>query len=361
MGRSSSALPLAVMFGVAVVDALTGPAYNLLPVYAAGPAIAAARGSIRNVAAMGAVAILLCLLFAAKAHRFGALRMYVALVAIVYVTLAAVYAAWSRQRTESRLLDVQEVAETLEDVLFVPLPAVIGPVRLGASYVSASRATRVGGDLYDAVPSPYGVRLVIADVQGKGLQTVRCAAVVLAAFREAGHETEDLADIARRVEAALDRRTDGRRFVTGILAQISPAGHLLMLNHGHPPPLLRTHDGRIRSVEADETVPPFGLSALAEPVQDSVTRLTLHAGDRLLFYTDGLSEARNGEGRFYPVGERVGPLLRGGSPQEALARVRTDVADFTGAPPDDDSALLLVELVPGAGGPEVRARDGRAA
>ncbi|GHG11927.1 PP2C family protein-serine/threonine phosphatase [Streptomyces zaomyceticus] len=344
VGRSPSALPLAMMLGIAVVDASTGSEFNLLPVYAAGPAIAAARGPVRNVVAMGGIAIALCLLFAAKADRFGALRMYVALVAIVYVTLAAVYAAWARQKTERRLVDVQEVARTLEDVLFVPLPSEIGPVRLGASYLSASRATRVGGDLYEAMPSPHGVRLVIADVQGKGLQTVRCAAVVLAAFREAGHELEDLTELGLRIEAALDRRTDGQRFVTGILAQISPAGHLLMLNHGHPPPLLLTRDGRISSVEADETVPPFGLSALAAPVQDSVTRLTLHAGDRLLFYTDGLSEARNSEGQFYPVSERAGPLLKQGSPQEALSRIRTDVADFTNAPSEDDSALLLVEF-----------------
>ncbi|MDQ0306779.1 serine phosphatase RsbU (regulator of sigma subunit) [Kitasatospora herbaricolor] len=337
---------MAVMLGVAVMDAFTGSEYNLLPVYAAGPAIAAARGTIRNVVAMGAVAICLCILFAAKAGRFGALRMYVALVAIVYVTLAAVYAARSRQKTESRLLDVQEVAQTLEDVLFVPLPSAIGPVRLGASYVSASRATRVGGDLYEAAPSPHGVRLVIADVQGKGLQTVRCAAVVLAAFREAGHEREELAEVGHRIEAALDRRTDGRRFVTGILAQISPDGHLQVLNHGHPPPLLLTHDGRISFVEADEPVPPFGLSTLAGPFQATVTRWTLCAGDRLLFYTDGLSEARDSEGRFYPVSERAGPLLKEGSPQEALDRVRTDVAEFTRAPSDDDSALLLLEFTP---------------
>ncbi|MFE1734189.1 hypothetical protein ACFW6X_29255, partial [Streptomyces bacillaris] len=124
MVRSPAALPLGVMLGVAVVDASTGPEYNLLPVYAAGPAIAAGRGSIRNVVAMGCVAALLCLLFAAKADRFGELRMYVALVAIGYVTLAAVYAAWVRLRTERRLVDVQEVARTLEDVLFVPLPPV---------------------------------------------------------------------------------------------------------------------------------------------------------------------------------------------------------------------------------------------
>ncbi|WP_405628687.1 PP2C family protein-serine/threonine phosphatase [Streptomyces sp. NBC_01174] len=350
MVRSPAALPLGVMLGVAVVDALTGPEYNLLPVYAAGPAVAAGRGSIRNVVTMGGVAALLCLLFAAKADRFGELRMYVALVAIAYVTLAAVYAAWVRLRTERRLVDVQEVARTLEDVLFVPLPPVLGPVWIGASYVSASRATRVGGDLYKAVPSPYGVRLVIADVQGKGLGTIRCAAVVLAAFREAGPEYEDLTEVGRRIESALKRSTDGQRFVTGILAQISPDGQLLAFNQGHPAPLLRTADGGIRFVEPDEPVPPFGLTGLAGSgdVLDSVTRLALRPGDRLLLYTDGLSEARDRDGRFYPVGERAGPLLGEGSPEEALRRVRADVAAFTGAVPDDDSALILVEFAPRA-------------
>ncbi|GHF77532.1 PP2C family protein-serine/threonine phosphatase [Streptomyces filamentosus] len=350
MVRSSAALPLGVMLGVAVVDALTGPEYNLLPVYAAGPAIAAGRGSIRNVVTMGGVAALLCLLFAAHADRFGALRMYVALAAIAYVTLAAVYAAWIRLKTERRLVDVQEVARTLEDVLFVPLPPVLGPVRIGASYVSASRATRVGGDLYKAVPSPYGVRLVIADVQGKGLGTIRCAAVVLAAFREAGPEYEDLTEVGRRIESALKRSTDGKRFVTGILAQISPDGQLLAFNQGHPAPLLRTADGGIRFLEPDEPVPPFGLTGLAGSgnVLDSVTRLALQPGDRLLLYTDGLSEARDRDGRFYPVAERAGPLLDEGSPEEALRRVRADVAAFTGAVPDDDSALILVEFAPGA-------------
>ncbi|MFF1256322.1 PP2C family protein-serine/threonine phosphatase [Streptomyces sp. NPDC058321] len=349
MAASPSALPLAVMLGIAVVDTATGPTFNLLPLYATGPAIAAARGSLRNVLLMGGVAVALCVAFAAKADRLGALRMYVALAAIAYVTLAAVYAAQARLRTERRLVDVQEVANTLEDVLFAPLPPTIGPVRLAASYISASRATRIGGDLYEAVPSLHGVRLVVADVQGKGLETVRCAAVVLTAFREAAPDVVDLADVSHRIESAMDRRTDGERFVTGLLAQVDPDGHLIVFNHGHPAPLLLTSDGRIELVEPAVPVPPFGLTALAGSShrQDNFTRVTLHAGDRLLLYTDGLSEARNSAGRFYPVSERAGPLLREASPETALGRLRADVAAFTGAPPDDDSALLLVEFAPG--------------
>lgn len=173
--------------------------------------------------------------------------------------------------------------------------------------------------------------------------------MVLTAFREAAPDVVDLADVSHRIESAMDRRTDGERFVTGLLAQVNPDGHLIVFNHGHPAPLLLTSDGRIELVEPAVPVPPFGLTALAGSShrQDNFTRVTLHAGDRLLLYTDGLSEARNSAGRFYPVSERAGPLLREASPETALGRLRADVAAFTGAPPDDDSALLLVEFAPG--------------
>lgn len=343
---SPRGLPLAVMLGTAVLDAVTGPQYNLLPVYAAGPAIASARGPVRDVAAMGGLAVLLCLVFAWKADRFGHLRMWVALFAIAYVTLASAYAAWARLRVERRLIDVRDVARTLEDVLFTPVPPVVGPVRLGTSYVSAGRATRIGGDLYDVEECSGGVRVVVGDVQGKGLETVRCASVVLTAFREAAPGVRELSEVGGRIEAALERRTDGTRFVTAILAEIGRDGGLLVHNYGHPPPLLRTRDGEVVAVASGEPGPPFGLTALTGPagLRDSVTRATLHVGDRLFFYTDGLSEARDDEGRFYPVRERVTPLLTADEPEDVLRLVRADVAAFTGAPPDDDSALLLVEF-----------------
>ncbi|TRV77237.1 serine/threonine-protein phosphatase [Streptomyces sp. 130] len=334
------------MLGTAVVDAVTGPEYNLLPVYAAGPALASARGPVRNVAVMGGLALALCLLFAWKGDRFGNLRMWVAVAAILYVTLASAYAARARRKVERRLIDVGDVARTLEDVLFTPVPPELGPVRLGTSYVSAGRATRIGGDLYDVEPWSGGVRLVVGDVQGKGLEAVRYASVVLTAFREAAPGAGQLAEVGRRIEAALERRTDGRRFVTGILAQLGADGGLLVYNHGHPPPLLLPREGEAVAVASDEPVPPFGLTALTGPadLRGSVARTTLRVGDRLFFYTDGLSEARDDEGRFYPVHERVTPLLATGEPEEALRRVRADVAAYSGGPPDDDSALLLLEF-----------------
>ncbi|MFE3431173.1 PP2C family protein-serine/threonine phosphatase [Streptomyces sp. NPDC059171] len=343
---SPNLLPVATMLGIAAVDAATGSMYVLLPVYAAGPAIASARGTVRSVTLMGAAAAVLCLLSAWKTGRYDDLRLPVALTAIAYVTLASAYAARSRRKIEQSLVDVREVARTLEDVLFTPVPPTIGPVRIGASYVSANHATRIGGDLYDVEPFPGGLRLVIADVQGKGLGTVRCASVALAAFRESAPSAHALTDVGLRIEQALERRTDGERFVTGILAQIGTDGSLLVFNHGHPPPLLLPRAGRPMPVESDEPVPPFGLAVLTgtTDLRDSVTRLTLNPGDRLFFYTDGLSEARNSTGHFYPVHERVPRLLKSGTPEEALDLIRADVATFTSGPPDDDSALLLMEF-----------------
>ncbi|MEG3627057.1 PP2C family protein-serine/threonine phosphatase [Streptomyces poriticola] len=345
---AANLLPVAVMAVVAVLDAAVGPSLGLLPVYAVGPALAAAHGTVRHVVAMGAVAGALCVTTGAVSGLIGHTRVYVALAAIVYVTLAGVYAARMRLRTEQQLVDVRTVADTLEDVLFSPVPAVIGPARIAACYTSAGKDTRIGGDLYEAVPSPYGVRLIIADVQGKGLGAVRGAAAVLAAFREAAADRDRLEEVGERIDSALERRTDGDRFVTGVLAQLSPAGEVVLINYGHPAPVLRRADGTLELVEPRAPAPPFGLTALADAEPSSV-RVPLSAGARLLFYTDGLSEARDPEGRFYPVVERVGDALAAPGLESALRLLRADVQAFSGRPGADDSALLLVEFAPGPG------------
>jgi serine phosphatase RsbU (regulator of sigma subunit) len=334
---------------VLVVDLLLGTDLGLLPVYAVGPALAAARGSVRSVLEMGVVATGLCLAAAAYSGSLGKVPANVALGAIAYVTLAASYVGARRLRTERELLDAREVASAVEAMLLPPLPPAPAPVELAASYVSASSAARVGGDLYGAVRVGDSVRVVVADVQGKGLDAVRSAAVVLSAFRESAPYVDSLTTVGTRIELALQRLTGSERFATAVLAEIGADGSVAVLNRGHPGPLLLrpAHPPKAPQV-LDAPVPelPFGLAALADaPESDpEPTRFTLEPGERVLFYTDGLTEARDAEGRFYPLLDRAAGPLSDPSPDAALRRLRADVALHTGAPPDDDSALLLVDF-----------------
>jgi serine phosphatase RsbU (regulator of sigma subunit) len=100
----------------------------------------------------------------------------------------AVAASSARKRREARLADVLRVAEVAQRAVLPDVPDRIGMIRLTAHYESAAREASLGGDLYAALPTSYGVRLLIGDVRGKGLEAVRLASVILGAFRERAHD-----------------------------------------------------------------------------------------------------------------------------------------------------------------------------
>lgn len=344
--RQPWALPVAAMGTVAVASTLAGPGFGLLPFYTAGPALAAARGTSRTVLGVSAVSTVLCLFSALIDSHFGNTRMLVALGGIAFVTAAGCYVSRVRRRTERDLVDVREVAEAVQDILVPPLPPQAGPISLTGSYLSATRAARVGGDLCQAVPFDDGVRVMIADVQGKGLDALHTAALVLHAFRDAARAPLGPREIQARVEEVLDARTDGERFVTGIIAEVRHDGTVDLLNCGHPAPLVRRTDGTLEFAPPREPAPPMGLACFAGPGSSGpvASRVVLAPGERMLFYTDGLSEARDGAGEFYPVLDRArGPLARPGA-DDALAHLRADVDRHTGGGGNDDSALLLLQL-----------------
>lgn len=341
-------LPGAAMACVVVVDHVTWRETSLLPLFSVGPALAAAYGTRRRVLLTGLAAVVLCALTALAHERLWSARSGVAQAAIVCVTAAAGYAAAARQHIERRLTAAQSVADTMQQVLLEPLPAVAGATELAGSYLSASDTAPVGGDIYDAVVLARGVRLMVGDVQGKGLPAVRVASVALSAFRESAPYVESLARIGERIGKALERRTDGERFVTCVLAEVGDDGTVEVLNCGHPPPLIRRQAGAVEFAEPDEPGPPLGLHALTgAPPGRSTFRLA--PGDQALFYTDGLSEARDQAGDFYPLPARAGALLDA-PPREALRLLREDTARYVRGPVGDDSALLIVRRARHAAG-----------
>ena len=335
-------LPFLIMGAVTLTDALTGPQTGLVPLLSLGPAFAAVFQGLRNTVLIGVAALVLCALDAAFEAGVSFQEEVLAVTTVAGVTVAAVIAGVARERRERELADVRTIAEIAQQVMLRPVPPGASPVRFAVCYLSAAARAQIGGDLYEVMPGADGTRLIVGDVQGKGLAAVQTAAAVLGAFRAAAEEDPArLETIACRIETSLRRQLPGEEFVTAVLGLVSPDGaKVSLLACGHPAPLLIPADGPPRPAGALSPGLPLGLADLADVPRD-VTTIALSPGDAMLFFTDGVSEARDKGGAYYPLLESCG-TLDFQDPDAALEWLRQDVLRHVGHPLDDDAALLLL-------------------
>ncbi|MEV0584553.1 PP2C family protein-serine/threonine phosphatase [Nonomuraea sp. NPDC050310] len=324
---------------VAASDLIAGSSLGFLPLLTLGPTFASVSGTVRRTAAVGALALAICLPVAAYNNTLLTWQNNLTIVTLVSVTGASMLASYLRLRRERELANLKAVAEAAQRVLLRPVPRRAGDLRLALSYTSAAAEARIGGDLYEVVTTPAGVRLIIGDVQGKGLKAVETAAWVLGAFREAAYDQPDLISVAQRLEASLTRHLGAESFVTAILAEIA-GGEITLLNCGHPAPLLLRRDGHVAVIVPPEESLPLGLAALAATAPKPHS-FGFGEHDQILFYTDGVIETRDPSGEFYPLTERLAPL-RDHDPQQALDTLREDLIDHAGGPLADDAAMLLL-------------------
>ncbi|WP_405954930.1 PP2C family protein-serine/threonine phosphatase [Streptomyces phaeochromogenes] len=334
-----SALPFAMMAAVTVVDVATGPAVGLLPLVSLGPAFAPLVGGWRRTLGIGVIALLLTVGLGVYNDLFDAARGYVSTASVIGVTAAGLVAVSMRQKREAELASVRSIAEAAQRVLLKPVPRLAGQLRAAVSYMSAVAEARIGGDLYEVVAAPQGVRVIVGDVQGKGLDAVETAAVVLGAFREAALDEADLTQVGHRLARSVDRQLEGEKFVTAILAEVRDS-EVTFLNYGHPAPLLIRADGSATLPEPAVYALPLGLSAHG-PSEPEPFQADFLPGDQLLLYTDGVTEARDGDGQFYPLADRA-PLLKERDPEAALETLRQDLLQHVGGPLQDDAAMLLL-------------------
>ncbi|GAA3153761.1 PP2C family protein-serine/threonine phosphatase [Planomonospora alba] len=338
-------LPFAVMAVVALIDFGTGPTAGLLPLLALGPAFASVACGLARTTVVGVIALVLCVALGVYNGILWTPRTNTTVAAILGVTVASVLASAGRLRHERRLADVRSVAEAAQRVLLRPVPRRAGPgIGVAVSYTSATAEARIGGDLYEVVTTPHGVRIIVGDVQGKGLEAVETAAVVLGAFREAAYDEAKLEGVVCRLENALTRELSGEQFVTAVLAEISGDTSVTVLNCGHPPPMVLTAEGDPWFAHPPEDALPLGMGTLksVEPVPH---QLPFEPGCQILFYTDGVIEARDGKGEFYPLADRA-HLLDDSDPQLALDALRADLLRHVGRPLADDAAMLLLRRRP---------------
>ncbi len=206
-------------------------------------------------------------------------------------------------------------------------------------------ARTVGGDCYDVRDLEDGrVAMIVGDVTGKGLPAALLMTSVLGSARallSAGLRGSDLI-------AALNRHlcaNSGGRFVTLFYAELQPvSGTLTYVNAGHNPPLLSRADGTVERLPA--TTMLLGVEADA-PVEARQTEIG--PADRLLLFTDGMTEAFNRKQEEYGEERLRDSLLRARTlpPAAALDRVVADTLGFCGsAPQHDDMTLLLVARQP---------------
>ncbi|MEU3872252.1 MULTISPECIES: PP2C family protein-serine/threonine phosphatase [Streptomyces] len=341
-------VPVVMLVGGALIDVNTPPHFSLEAVYTAAPMTAAALLSLRATILAGIGA---CLADALVLAHFGFLdesggRSELATVATVSA-LAVVVSRLMHYR-DVRLQSAREVALAVQRAVLPHPPPRLGPVRIAVRYQSAVREAQIGGDLYGVQATPYGVRCLVGDVRGKGMQAVKAVDVALGVFREAAEDEPALTGIAARLERALVREAAERAgleetegFVTAVLAQIPYAGdEVLLVNRGHPAPLLLRPDGEVRCAEPSDPALPLCLAGLG-PDGVAADALAFPAGTTLLLYTDGLTEAKDRTGAFYdPVAALTGRRFRG--PEELLDALLADVTRHTGGSITDDMALLAL-------------------
>jgi serine phosphatase RsbU (regulator of sigma subunit)/anti-sigma regulatory factor (Ser/Thr protein kinase) len=234
-----------------------------------------------------------------------------------------------------RLAEVRRVAEAAQHAILAQPPARLGRLRLAARYVSATAEALIGGDLYEVVPRPGAVRLLIGDVRGKGLAAVRVATIVLGEFRAAAADLDDLGDVARQIDRRVRAYLLEEDFVTALIAEVRDDGTLTVVSCGHPPALLATASG-LRALSTEPSL-PLGLGADPHALQ-----VQLAPGDRLLMMTDGVLEARDAERAFLDVMTVASPICHG-SLDDGLDRVLEGLRGAVGHDLGDDVALLAAE------------------
>jgi hypothetical protein len=333
--RAGLGAALALLAVITAVEIADGPRAHYIGLFVAVPFLAAVFAYWPTVLMIGLLATVIGLIFATADGRSGMMGM-VNVVGIVLATGVAAGVATVRQRQADRIAQLVRLAAVTQQAVLRPLGPQLGSLAVAARYVSATAAADIGGDLYEALDTPYGVRIIIGDVRGKGLDAVRLASIVLGSYRHVAYERADLRAIVADLDRAVARSVgDDEDFVTAALVE-ERGGTLTIVNCGHPAPLLLRR-GEVIALEPPATAPPLGFMPVARP---RVERL--EPGDRLLLFTDGLGEARR-DGEFFPTIDRAWRLLGHGTVGDGLASLETALTDWVRGRLDDDIALLLLE------------------
>lgn len=204
-------------------------------------------------------------------------------------------------------------------------------------------AYETGGDAFDYAVNGTTAHFAIFDAVGHGLAASLMAATVIAAYRNARRHGLDLEDTYRLLDDAVRTEFDDHAFVTGHIGELDiVSGSFSWINAGHPQPFVVRDSARVSRLECQPSL-PFGFGGVVE--QKATHRLG--PGDRLLFFSDGIVEARPPGGEEFGE-ERLGDLLARESlsrlsAAETMRRLLRTVLSHQGSHLADDATMVLVE------------------
>jgi len=244
------------------------------------------------------------------------------------------------ERAKQRMDEELKVAREIQQSLLPRTLPSTGWLRAAGSSVASAQ---VGGDYYDVIAvNDLCWGAVVADVSGKGVSSALLAALLQGALIPASDHADVLARRMGRLNTFLIDRTGGEKYATVFYCLLDRSGRLDYVNAAHCPPILVRPSGDTAELEA--TGVPVGL---LEGSTYELAGRQLSAGDKLVIYTDGVTEAQDARGAFFGR-KRLFDLVRaqaGASSTELHDAIQGAVRDFTeGAPQSDDITLVVLDF-----------------
>jgi sigma-B regulation protein RsbU (phosphoserine phosphatase) len=243
------------------------------------------------------------------------------------------------ERAKRQMEEELDLARTIQHSLLPSgLPDAGWMIACGSSVPSH----QVGGDYYDVTAvNPDCWSIAVADVSGKGVASALLASLLQGALMTATDHPQALVNRIDRLSRFLLERTSGEKYATVFYALLDGAGVLSYVNAAHCPPMLARAGSPMQTLEA--TGAPVGL---LEGASFELAECRLSPGDKIVIYSDGVTEAQNRAGEFFGRKRlrRVVEDRAADSCGVLLAAIREELTGFTeSAPQSDDITLLVIE------------------
>jgi len=274
-------------------------------------------------------------------HDLSALLCFAFVVYVIqrYIEQREALAKTVQRQRDDLLQDVDLAAQVQRLFLPVGKPAIAGLEIAGMM----QPARGVGGDFYDYAPiNAHTMQMVIADVSGKGVPAALLMSATAAAMRLEANHDRNMLELVGRLNTEIHSVSDGERYVTLLIAEIDTNKRIIhYVNCGHNPALLlRASTGMLSLMNS--SCLPIGLSP--EEICE-LASADLMAGDMVVFYTDGVTEAENQLGEEFGL-ERLSVIVRRGSSlsaEDLMVDIYNSAADFCGDNFNDDVTILVVK------------------